>query len=412
MAKPISDVPETFADATVTIPLADLDTDFAYVVTKLNDVTTPSNYVADSGTVNTLVLNYPAGVVFPGLEAGLSVQFKPANQNTSTVTLQIKVNSVDVSTAKSVLDSQGNPLTTGLLKTSVVYTAIYTGSSWVVLGLNPAISLLPPIAGNALKVLQVNSGATATEWATSATLPSLAGNALKYLQVNSGETATQWGTVASLPSTTGNNGRFLRVDSSGNAIWDAQTSIATTLPDSRTFRVGTTTNGSSGGIDLTCSSGTGSSAGSTIRLFNANLNSWGSMSCAWTSEGATSGNFSFNAPVAGGYNWSTTPFGGSTSLRATLDNSGNFSLQSAGTGFRVKEGSNAKMGTATLTTGSVTVSNTSVTANSRIFLTTQVGAGTVGYVIVSARTPGSGFTITSSSSEDTSTIAYIIFEPS
>jgi hypothetical protein len=89
----------------------------------------------------------------------------------------------------------------------------------------------------------------------------------------------------------------------------------------------------------------------------------------------------------------------------------NLKITTVGAGLRVKEGSNAKQGTATLTAGTVTVSNASVTANSRIFLTSQADGGTPGYLRVSARVAGTSFTITSSSGTDTSTVAYQIFEP-
>jgi hypothetical protein len=83
----------------------------------------------------------------------------------------------------------------------------------------------------------------------------------------------------------------------------------------------------------------------------------------------------------------------------------------AGKGLRVKEGSNAKMGVATLVAGVATVANTSVTATSRIFLTGQSGGGTPGALRVSARVNGTSFTITSSSGADTSVVAWQIFEP-
>jgi hypothetical protein len=95
-----------------------------------------------------------------------------------------------------------------------------------------------------------------------------------------------------------------------------------------------------------------------------------------------------------------------------LDASGNVATQIAGGGLRVKEGSNAKQGTATLVAGSSVVANTSVTASSRIFLTSQVDGGTPGFLRVSSRVVGTSFTITSSSGADTSTVAYQIFEPS
>ena len=96
---------------------------------------------------------------------------------------------------------------------------------------------------------------------------------------------------------------------------------------------------------------------------------------------------------------------------ATLSAIGNFSIDTVGAGLRVKEGSNAKQGTATLVAGVAVVSNTSVTANSRIFLTSQVDGGTPGFLRVNTRTAGVSFTITSSSVTDTSTVAYQIFEP-
>jgi hypothetical protein len=89
---------------------------------------------------------------------------------------------------------------------------------------------------------------------------------------------------------------------------------------------------------------------------------------------------------------------------------GSFDVSTAGQGLRVAEGSNAKQGTATLTAGAVTVANTSVTATSRIFLTSQADGGTPGFLRVSTRTAGTSFTITSSSGTDTSTVAYEIFE--
>lgn len=100
-----------------------------------------------------------------------------------------------------------------------------------------------------------------------------------------------------------------------------------------------------------------------------------------------------------------------TDNRLRLSRDGNLSLPQVGGGLRVKEGNNCKQGTATLVAGTVTVANTSVTANSRIFLTGQADGGTPGFVRVSSRVPGTSFTITSSSGTDTSTVAYELFEP-
>jgi lysophospholipase L1-like esterase len=78
--------------------------------------------------------------------------------------------------------------------------------------------------------------------------------------------------------------------------------------------------------------------------------------------------------------------------------------------IRILEGTNASMGAATLVAGTVTVSNTRVTANTRIFLTPQ-DSNTVGIVRVSARVAGTSFTITSSSGTDTGLVAYELIEP-
>ena len=93
--------------------------------------------------------------------------------------------------------------------------------------------------------------------------------------------------------------------------------------------------------------------------------------------------------------------------------SGDVDVQTAGLGLAVAEGSNAKQGVATLVAGTVTVANTSVTANSRIQLTEQA-LGTVSVpsaLCVSARVAGTSFTILASQATDTSVVAYEIFEP-
>jgi hypothetical protein len=88
-------------------------------------------------------------------------------------------------------------------------------------------------------------------------------------------------------------------------------------------------------------------------------------------------------------------------------------IKLAGKGLRIKEGTNAKMGVATLVGGTVVVSTTAVTATSRVFLSGQ-SLGTVtapSALIVSARTPGTSFTILASQATDTSVIAWELVEP-
>lgn len=83
-----------------------------------------------------------------------------------------------------------------------------------------------------------------------------------------------------------------------------------------------------------------------------------------------------------------------------------------GKGFRVKEGTNAKMGVLTLKGATaVPVATTAVTATSRIFLTVQEPGGTpAGIAYVSARTAGDSFSVKGIAG-DTSTVAWLIVDP-
>jgi hypothetical protein len=98
---------------------------------------------------------------------------------------------------------------------------------------------------------------------------------------------------------------------------------------------------------------------------------------------------------------------------ANLDNTIGLAFQTAGIGIRIKEGSNARMGVSTLSSGTVVVSNSSVTANTRIFLSHQsLGTITVPVAVaVSARSAGVSFTILSGNLVDTSVIAWLLVEP-
>lgn len=91
----------------------------------------------------------------------------------------------------------------------------------------------------------------------------------------------------------------------------------------------------------------------------------------------------------------------------TLNNTSRFSVA----GLNIVEGSNGMSGVATLVGGTVTVNTTAVTANSRIQLTHQNNAGTPGFVSITARVPGTSFTITSASGSDVSDIGWLIINP-
>ena len=89
---------------------------------------------------------------------------------------------------------------------------------------------------------------------------------------------------------------------------------------------------------------------------------------------------------------------------------GSLNVNTVGSGLAVAEGSNAKQGVVTLVGGVGAVTNTSVTANSRIFCFPQ-DSNTTGFLTMSVITPGSGFIVDSSVPTDTGVVAYQIFEP-
>lgn len=107
----------------------------------------------------------------------------------------------------------------------------------------------------------------------------------------------------------------------------------------------------------------------------------------------------------------TTLYRAAADILATDDD---LAINAVGKGLKIKEGgAAAKMGVATLVGGTVVVATTAVTANSRILLTGQ-SLGTVvapSALTVSARTPGTSFTILASQATDTSDIAWHLIEP-
>jgi hypothetical protein len=113
-----------------------------------------------------------------------------------------------------------------------------------------------------------------------------------------------------------------------------------------------------------------SAAVSGLRIINGGTNN----TILFTSDGAEGQQYTADSTGTAS-NW--VVYNGKTTLPANVD------IAVAGQGLRVAEGSNAKQGTAVLVTGAKVVSNTSVTANSRILLTSNADGGTPGWLRVS-----------------------------
>ena len=88
---------------------------------------------------------------------------------------------------------------------------------------------------------------------------------------------------------------------------------------------------------------------------------------------------------------------------------GGVSLDTLGKGLSIKEGSNAKMGVATLVSGWVTVASTATKSTSRIFVTGQTSTGAC---YVKSRVANTSFSIYSIDTSDSGTAAWMIADPS
>jgi hypothetical protein len=91
---------------------------------------------------------------------------------------------------------------------------------------------------------------------------------------------------------------------------------------------------------------------------------------------------------------------------------GELSVSTAGKGFSVKGGPNARIGIgATLVGGSVTVNTTAVATGDVILLSCTAAGGVQGFLRISAIVNAVSFTVTSSSALDTSTFSWVIVRP-
>ncbi len=199
-----------------------------------------------------------------------------------------------------------------------------------------------------------------------------------------------------------------------------------------------TVNHTGGNTNITAGNSKGSSVGGsmTIQLGAGGLGTGtaGANGGAYTlvagaggvgsSTGGTGGTLNFRAGLGGA---SGTPGAGgdiifqtaaTTSLTEHLRvtaagqvvvTSANVQVNTLGFGLQVKQGTNAKIGRATLVGGTVTVANTSITTNSRIFITVSTAGGTQGFLRTSL-IAATSFTVTSTSVTETSVVDWMIVE--
>jgi hypothetical protein len=134
VSKPISSVPNVFQNATTTIPLSQLDSNFTTVTNALNDLNNYSNFVQDTGTANAVVCNYPAGITTTVIDTGCEITFEANNANTGATTLLVQVNSVTILAATAIKNEDGSALSGAEFRAGGIYSVIYDGTYWVLAG--------------------------------------------------------------------------------------------------------------------------------------------------------------------------------------------------------------------------------------------------------------------------------------
>ena len=134
MTKPVSAVPNVFQNATTTLPLSQLDSNFTTITNELNDLNNYSNFSLDTGTANAIVCNFPAGITTTTIATGCEVTFEAANANTGATTLLVQVNSVTILAATAVKNEDGSALSGAEFRLGGIYTVVYDGTFWVLAG--------------------------------------------------------------------------------------------------------------------------------------------------------------------------------------------------------------------------------------------------------------------------------------
>ena len=130
MAKPVT-IPNTFATATTSIPLANLDADFSTVATALNDASTYSNYALDSGTTDAYVVSLSG--LSTTYQAGLAIQFQATTANTGPCTLNVNGQG-----AKNIIYPDGSTLSANAIVVGAIASVMYDGTSFQLLSVKNA----------------------------------------------------------------------------------------------------------------------------------------------------------------------------------------------------------------------------------------------------------------------------------
>jgi len=242
--------------------------------------------------------------------------------------------------------------------------------------------------------------------------------------------ATTWstsGTFVGINAASGYAGNFIDLRLNGGASLFAVTSGGVVNATGFNGTVGATTpasvaatTGSFSGVITATSTGTHTfGTTNTVTITNGLLTATASSSIgAAITVGATgSGNtFSLFANAGAGAagiktdGFKNFDFRNCTTVTFTnIAPEGILSFTTVGKSITYKSGTGQRAGNATLVSGTVTVTNTSITANSVIILSRKTAGGTIGDLTYTL-SAGASFTINSANILDTSVVSYLIQE--
>lgn len=122
--KPVT-IPNSFQAQSGPIPLAQLDGNFNALAAVVNDFSTYSNYLVDTGSVNAMVATIPVGTTFV-LQAGVRVQIQVAVTTTST-TPTLNVSGTG---AKTIVNSDASAPSPAQFVTGQFIDLIYDGTNY------------------------------------------------------------------------------------------------------------------------------------------------------------------------------------------------------------------------------------------------------------------------------------------
>ncbi len=148
-----------FSSQTGTIPLSYLDTNFNAITTVINDLISYSNYGADLGSANSYIAAFSSASINTSvLTAGLRVQFKAANANTTASTLSISINGVSIGNAPIKL-TDGSALSANTILAGAIVDCLFDGTNF---------QLMNDASGGSLNLTNLSLSGNLTVTGTSA----------------------------------------------------------------------------------------------------------------------------------------------------------------------------------------------------------------------------------------------------